>query len=94
MFKNLSFGQVFVLNIIALIFKTTNMKDKINAYHKIRRTIQGSRNELHLHTCTIMIGIFIVRYKDESMRVLLKNEVENRRNEILTKRSRYTNALS
>jgi hypothetical protein len=70
------------------------MKDKINAYHKIRRTIQGSRNELHLQTCTIMIGIFTVRYKDESMRVLLKNEVENRRNEILTRRTKFNNVLS
>ncbi|MCW3072916.1 MAG: hypothetical protein JWO44_2806 [Bacteroidetes bacterium] len=71
--------------------KINNMKDKINAYHKIRRTIQGSRNELHLQTCTIMIGIFTVRYKDESMRVLLKNEVENKRNEILTLRTKYKN---
>jgi hypothetical protein len=70
------------------------MKDKLNAYHKIRRTIQGSRNELHLQTCTIMIGIFTVRYKDESMRVLLKNEIENRRNEILSQRARYKNVLS
>jgi hypothetical protein len=70
------------------------MKDKINAYHKIRRTIQGSRNELHLHTCSVMIGIFIVRYKDESMRVLLKNEIENRRNEILSRRTLYKNVLN
>lgn len=68
-----------------------NMKEKITAYHKIRKTIQGSRNELHLQTCTIMIGIFTVRYKDESMRVLLKNEVENKRNEIMTLRTKYKN---
>ncbi|HEX8516262.1 MAG TPA: hypothetical protein VF868_08685 [Bacteroidia bacterium] len=70
------------------------MKDKLNAYHKIRRTIQGSRNELHLHTCNIMIGIFLVRFNDESMRLLLKNEVEQRRNEILSQRARYRNVLS
>lgn len=70
------------------------MKDKITAYHKIRRTILGSTNELHLHTCNIMIGIFIVRYKDESMKTLLKNEIENRRNEILSRRARYKNVLS
>jgi hypothetical protein len=70
------------------------MKDKINAYHKIRRTIQGSKNELHLQTCTIMIGIFTVRYKDESMRVLLKNEIENKRNEILAFRTSYTRILN
>jgi hypothetical protein len=70
------------------------MEDKIRAYHKIRRTIRGSRNELHLQTCTIMIGIFSVRYKDESMRILLKNEVENKRNEILAKRAKYNNVLS
>jgi hypothetical protein len=70
------------------------MKDKLNAYQKIRRTIQGSRNELHLQTCTIMIGIFTVRYKDESMRVLLKNEIENKRNEIIASRSKFKNVLS
>jgi hypothetical protein len=70
------------------------MEDKIRAYHKIRRTILGSKNELHLQTCTIMIGIFVVRYKDDSMRVLLRNEVENRRNEILAKRAKYNNVLS
>lgn len=70
------------------------MKDKINAYHKIRRTILGSRNELHLQTCTIMIGIFVMRYKDESMKTLLKNEIENRRSEILSQRSRYKKVLS
>jgi len=70
------------------------MKDKLNAYQKIRRTIQSSRNELHLQTCTIMIGIFTVRYKDESMRVLLKNEIENKRNEIVASRSKLKNVLN
>ena len=65
------------------------MEEKMKAYQKIRKTINGSRNELHLQTCTIMIGIFAVRYKDESMRNLLKNEMENRRNEILAKKTSY-----
>lgn len=93
MLKNLSALDRF------LIFKQgdklilINMKEKITAYHKIRKTIQGSRNELHLQTCTIMIGIFTVRFKDESMRVLLKNEVENKRNELLALRTKYKNVV-
>lgn len=62
------------------------MKDKIRAYHKIRRTIRGSRNELHLQTCSIMIGIFSMRFKDESIIDILKHEIESKREELLARR--------
>jgi hypothetical protein len=69
-------------------------KDKINAYNKIRRTILGSRNELHLQTCSIMIGIFTLRFNDENMKDLLKYEIDHKRNEILTSRKKYEKVLS
>jgi hypothetical protein len=62
------------------------MKDKIRAYHKIRRTINGSRNELHLQTCSIMIGIFGVRFKDDTILDMLRQEIDNKRDELLAKR--------
>jgi hypothetical protein len=62
------------------------MKNKIRAYHKIRRTISGSRNELHLQTCTIMIGIFAVRFNDDSLTDTLKNEIDMKREELLSKK--------
>jgi hypothetical protein len=76
-----------------LPYKQIKMEKKMRAYHKIRRSIRGSRNELHLQTCTIMIGIFAVRFKDEPMKILLKNEVENKRNEILEKNVAFERAI-
>lgn len=63
-------------------------KDKISAFHKITRTIQGSRNDLHLHTCSIMIGFFLLRFKDEELKMALKNEMDLKRGQIMA--NRYT----
>jgi hypothetical protein len=63
------------------------MEDKkIRAYHKIRRSIRGSRNELHLQTCSIMVGIFSVRFNDESIIDILKHEIDSKREELLTRK--------
>ena len=67
------------------------MQDKIRAYHKIRLTIHSSRNELHLKTCLLMIGIFNVRFKDDSIDALLKDEIRNKKKEIIEKRFMRTN---
>jgi hypothetical protein len=58
------------------------MNKKIKAYHKIRRAIHSSKHELHLHTCTVMIRVFSLRYKDESMKALLKEEIDSKRQEM------------
>jgi hypothetical protein len=58
------------------------MNKKIKAYHKIRRAIHSSKHELHLHTCSVMISVFILRYKDESMKALLKEAMDSKKQEI------------
>ena len=67
------------------------MKDKIRAFYKIIQATQSSKNELHLKTCTIMIGLFSIRYKDESMKAFLKEELDAKRDKI--KRVRFENVL-
>ena len=69
------------------------MKDKIKAYHKISQTIHSSRNELHLKTCSLMIGIFSMRFKDESIEALLKDTIRNKKKEIKEKHFMRTNIL-
>ena len=68
------------------------MKDKIKAYNKISQVINSSKNELHLQTCSLMIGLFNIRFNDESMKAILKNEMDNKRRTLM-KRSRYKDAL-
>jgi hypothetical protein len=62
------------------------MKEKINAYNKISRAIKSSRNELHLKTCSVMIGLFNMRYNDEHMKDFLKEELDDKRRKIKTSR--------
>ncbi len=69
------------------------MKDKINAYHKISLTIESSRNELHLKTCSLMISVFSVRFKDPSIEELLKECVRNKKKQIIEKRFARTRSL-
>ena len=52
------------------------------AFNKISLATKSSKNELHLQTCSVMIGIFTMRYKDESMRAILKDELDNKRRKI------------
>ena len=59
------------------------MKDKIKAYHKISQAIQSSKNELHLQTCSVMIGVFSMRFDDESIEALLKDSMDHKHREIL-----------
>lgn len=66
------------------------MKDKIKAYHKISQAIQSSKNELHLQTCSVMIGVFSMRFDDESIEALLKDAMDKKNKEILEKRFRET----
>jgi hypothetical protein len=58
------------------------MNKKIKAYHKIRRAIHSSQHELHLHTCSVMISVFSLRYQDESMKALLKEEIDTKKREM------------
>lgn len=69
------------------------MTDKTTAYHKISQTIHSSKNDLHLKTCSLMMGIFSVKYKDESIDALLKDTIRNKRKEIIEKRFLRTNVL-
>jgi hypothetical protein len=62
------------------------MEDKINAYNKISLAIKSSRNELHLQTCSVMIGVFAMRYNDESMKALLKDEWIKKRKKVRASR--------
>jgi hypothetical protein len=64
------------------------MKDKIRAYHKISQAIHSSRNELHLKTCSVMIGVFRMRFDDESIEALLKDSMDHKNQEILERRFR------
>ncbi|MEW6468848.1 MAG: hypothetical protein AB1458_07990 [Bacteroidota bacterium] len=65
------------------------MKDKIKAYNKIRKAIHSSKHELHLQTCSIMIGVFSMRFRDASMEALLKEEMDNKDQKIRSKYSRF-----
>ena len=67
------------------------MKDKIMAFNKISLATKSSKNELHLQTCSVMIGIFAMRYNDESMRALLKDQLDNKRKKI--RRPRFEDAI-
>ena len=58
------------------------MKDKIRAFNKISSAVKSSKNELHLKTCSVMIGLFNMRYNDERMKAFLKNELDNKRKRI------------
>ncbi len=69
------------------------MKDKIKAYNKISQAINSSKNELHLQTCSVMIGVFSMRFNDDSMKELLKNEMDSKRSKILVRRSRFEDVL-
>ncbi|HEY0029901.1 MAG TPA: hypothetical protein VGC65_04005 [Bacteroidia bacterium] len=64
------------------------MKDKIKAYHKISQAIHSSKNELHLQTCSVMIGVFSMRFDDESIEALLKDAMDCKHQEILGRRMR------
>lgn len=52
------------------------MNKKINAYYKIHRAINSSKHELHLHTCSIMLSVFNLRYQDSSMVTLLQDQMD------------------
>ena len=73
--------------------KMDAMQNKIKAYHKIRRAIYGSRNKLHLQTCSIMIRVFSVRFHDESMEALLKDAMEKKNSEMNSRRLLADEAL-
>ena len=64
------------------------MKDKIRAYYKINQAIHSSKNELHLKTCSVMIGVFRMRFADDSIEALLKDAVNSKNQEILARRFR------
>lgn len=65
------------------------MEDKIKAYHKIHKAIYGSKNELHLQTCITMVEVFDAKFNDESMKALLKDEINNKRQRMFSKYLKY-----
>lgn len=69
------------------------MKDKIKAYHKISQAIHSSKNELHLQTCSVMIGVFSMRFDDESIEALLRDSMDSKHREILEKSFRESRLL-
>ncbi|MFL5764126.1 MAG: hypothetical protein ACJ77K_09305 [Bacteroidia bacterium] len=69
------------------------MKDKIKAYYKISQAIHSSKNELHLKTCTVMVGVFRMRFDDASIEALLRDAITNKNQEILQKRFREARRL-
>jgi hypothetical protein len=70
------------------------MKDKIKAYYKINQAIHSSRNELHLRTCSVMVGVFQMRFGDESIEALLNDAITNKNQEILKNRFREKRQLA
>jgi hypothetical protein len=69
------------------------MKDKIKAYHKISQAINSSKNELHLQTCSVMIGVFSMRFDDESIEALLRDAMDSKHRQILEKSFREARLL-
>jgi hypothetical protein len=41
------------------------MASNTECYNKILRNIVSSKNELHIKTCSVMIGMFSMKYIDE-----------------------------
>ena len=51
------------------------MASNAECYEKICRNIVSSKNELHIRTCSVMIGMFAMKYIDEK-EPILKREIE------------------
>lgn len=52
------------------------------AYDKIQRSILSSKNNLHLTTCAVMIGMFSMKYEELELELNLKNELDKRAQEL------------
>ena len=52
------------------------MASHVECFNKIMSNIVSSKNELHLRTCTVMIGMFAMKFIDEK-EPILKRQIES-----------------